>query len=305
MKDGRQDKVWAEFTQTFEVPGQIVSARLQGMADYASLRIRINDQPVGQSAANGPLIDKDVSRFLLVGFNRGQFPYFSRCRCGVLPRDHGRASFGNGAIEGIMGPESANNAADQTAFIPTLSLGVPGSATMALMLGVLMIHGVAPGPNLISSQPELFWGLIMSFWVGNIILLVLNIPLIGLWVKLLSIPYHILYPCIFVFICLGVYSSDNSTFDIFVVLAFGVIGYGMRRYGFPATPVLLGFILGPLLEEHFRRAMLLARGDPMVFLERPISAVFLCASALLLASAFWPRGRKSKARAAADSGVDP
>ncbi|MAQ82738.1 tripartite tricarboxylate transporter permease [Psychromarinibacter halotolerans] len=213
--------------------------------------------------------------------------------------------FGNGALEGLSAPEAANNASVQAAFIPTLSLGIPGDAVVAVLMGAMMLHGITPGPNLINDQPTMFWGLIMSFWVGNIILLVLNIPLIGLWVKLLSIPYHILYPCIFVFICLGVYSSDNSTFDIFVVLAFGVIGYGMRRYGFPATPVLLGFILGPLLEEHFRRAMLLARGDPMVFLERPISAVFLCASALLLASAFWPRGRKSKARAAADSGVDP
>ena len=190
--------------------------------------------------------------------------------------------FGNGAIEGIMAPEAANNAADQTAFIPTLSLGVPGSATMALMLGVLMIHGVAPGPNLISSQPELFWGLIMSFWVGNLILLLLNIPLIGVWVRMLTIPYHILYPSVLMFICIGAFTSGFSPLNVWMVFAFGCLGYLMRIFRFPGAPLLLGFVLGPLMEEHFRRAMVLSRGDFMTFFERPISAVIMALTGLVL-----------------------
>ena len=190
--------------------------------------------------------------------------------------------FGKGAIEGIMAPEAANNAADQTAFIPTLSLGVPGSATMALMLGVLMIHGVAPGPNLISSQPELFWGLIMSFWVGNLILLLLNIPLIGVWVRMLTIPYHILYPSVLMFICIGAYSSGYSILNVWMVFAFGVLGFIMRIFQFPGAPLLLGFVLGPLMEEHFRRAMVLSRGDFMTFFDRPISAAIMGLTAMVL-----------------------
>ncbi|MBW4984436.1 tripartite tricarboxylate transporter permease [Mameliella sp. CS4] len=190
--------------------------------------------------------------------------------------------FGKGAIEGIMAPEAANNAADQTAFIPTLSLGVPGSATMALMLGVLMIHGVAPGPNLISSQPELFWGLIMSFWVGNLILLLLNIPLIGVWVRMLTIPYHILFPAVLAFICIGAFTSGFSPLNVWMVFAFGVLGYLMRVFRFPGAPLLLGFVLGPLMEEHFRRAMVLSRGDFMTFFERPISATIMALTGLVL-----------------------
>ncbi len=201
--------------------------------------------------------------------------------------------FGRGALAGLSAPEAANNASVQAAFIPTLSLGIPGDAVVAVLLGAMMLHGITPGPNLINAQPTMFWGLIMSFWIGNLMLLVLNIPLIGLWVRLLTIPYHVLYPCILVLICLGVFSADNNVFDIFVVLGFGIVGYAMRLGGFPATPVLLGFILGPLLEEHFRRAMLLARGDMMVFLERPISAVFLLISAAFLASILLPRRRPS------------
>lgn len=190
--------------------------------------------------------------------------------------------FGKGAIEGIMGPESANNAADMTAFIPTLSLGVPGSATMALMLGVLMIHGVAPGPNLISGQPELFWGLIMSFWVGNIILLVLNIPFIGLWVRMLTIPYHLLYPSVIVFICIGAYTANLSSLNIWMVALFGAVGFAMRILRFPGAPLLLGFVLGPMMEEHFRRAMVLSRGDFATFIERPLSAIILGLTAAIL-----------------------
>lgn len=190
--------------------------------------------------------------------------------------------FGKGAIEGVMAPESANNAADQTAFIPTMTLGIPGSATMALMLGALIIHGIAPGPQLITAEPELFWGLVMSFWIGNVLLLVLNIPLIGIWVRLLLIPYHLLYPAVLMFICIGVYTVNNSAFDVWLVALFGAIGYLLRLLNFPAAPILLGFVLGPLMEENMRRALLISRGDPMTFIERPISGTILVATLLLL-----------------------
>nr|WP_165284725.1 tripartite tricarboxylate transporter permease [Pseudomonas sp. ZH-FAD] len=183
--------------------------------------------------------------------------------------------FGKGAIEGIMAPEAANNAADQTSFIPTLALGIPGSATMALMLGALMIHGIAPGPQLMTEQPSLFWGLVMSFWIGNVLLVILNVPLIGLWVRLLMVPYTLLFPAVLMFICIGTFSVNNSYFDVLLVVLFGAIGYGMRVLGFPAAPLLLGFVLGPMMEEHFRRAMLLSRGDFTTFIDRPISATVL------------------------------
>jgi TctA family transporter len=195
--------------------------------------------------------------------------------------------FGKGAIEGIIAPETANNAADQTAFIPTLTLGIPGNVVMALMIAALMIHGVAPGPQLMMNNPELFWGLIMSFWVGNIMLLVLNIPLIGIWIRVLSIPYHLLYPAILMFVCIGVYSINNSAFDILMVVVFGAAGYVMRLLDLQPAPLLLGFVLGPLMEENLRRALLISRGDYMVFLDRPISAGFLAVTASLLALAIW------------------
>lgn len=190
--------------------------------------------------------------------------------------------FGKGAIEGIMAPESANNAADQTSFIPTLALGIPGSATMALMLGALMIHGIAPGPQLMTEQPSLFWGLVMSFWIGNVLLVILNVPLIGLWVRLLMVPYKLLFPAVLMFICIGTFSVNNSYFDVLLVVIFGAIGYGMRVLGFPAAPMLLGFVLGPMMEEHFRRAMLLSRGDFSTFIDRPISATVLGLTVLVL-----------------------
>lgn len=195
--------------------------------------------------------------------------------------------FGKGAIEGIMGPESANNAADQTSFIPTLSLGIPGSPTMALMLGALIIHGVVPGPNLVTEQPSLFWGLVMSFWIGNLMLVILNIPLIGVWVRLLTIPYHLLFPAILMFICIGTYTFNNSAFDVWLVVFFGLLGYLMRELDFSAAPLLLGFVLGPLMEEHFRRAMVLARGDFMAILERPISGTVMAVTAAMLLWSMW------------------
>jgi len=202
--------------------------------------------------------------------------------------------FGHGAIEGVAGPEASNNAAAQTAFIPTMSLGIPGDAVMALMLGALMIHNIQPGPQLVSEHPLVFWGLIASFWVGNLLLLVLNIPLIGMWVRLLTVPYRIIYPCVLFFICLGVYSGNNNLFDVGVVLAIGICGYFTSRLGFEPAPVLLGFVLGPMVEENFRRALLLSRGDLSIFVTRPISAGFMLACVLMLTGVAYSRLRKKR-----------
>jgi len=195
--------------------------------------------------------------------------------------------FGKGAIEGITAPEAANNAASQTAFVPTLSLGIPGDAVMALMLGALIIHGIQPGPLLMTQQPELFWGLIVSFGIGNIMLMVLNLPLIGIWVAILRIPYRVLYPAILVFISLGVYSVNNNTFDVLMVAVIGAVGYAMAVLRFEAAPMLLGFVLGPLMEENLRRALLLSRGDMMTFVERPISGGLLAFGGALLVWSVW------------------
>jgi putative tricarboxylic transport membrane protein len=208
--------------------------------------------------------------------------------------------FGKGAVEGITAPEAANNAAAQTAFIPTLTLAIPGSATMAIMLGALLIHGITPGPALMTEHPEMFWGLIASFWIGNVLLVLLNIPLIGIWVRILQIPYQFLYPSIIVLICIGVYSVNNSIFDVGLALFFGVVGYGMRLLMFEPAPLLIGFVLGPMMEEHFRRAMLFSRGSYTTFLERPISATMLGLAALLLAWALYSSFRAHRrARGAA------
>ena len=186
-----------------------------------------------------------------------------------------RSRFGKGAIEGIAAPETANNAAAQASFIPTLALGIPGDAIMALMLGALLIHGVQPGPQLISEHPEIFWGLLASFWIGNLMLLIMNIPMIGVWVKILSIPYRYLFPCILMLVCVGVYSVNNSAFDLMLVFVFTVIGFAMSVAKLSPAPMLLGIVLGIMMEDNLKRSMLLSRGDPMIFLERPISAVLL------------------------------
>ncbi len=198
-----------------------------------------------------------------------------------------RANFGKGAVEGVAVPESANNSATQTAFIPTLTLGVPGSASMAMVIGALMIHGITPGPRLLVEHGDLFWGLVASFLIGNVMLLILNIPLIGLWVRLLQIPYRYMYPTIIVLICIGVYSLNNNVFDIWLTLFFGIAGYLMRLFRFEPAPLLIGFVLGPMMEEQLRRALLLSRGDPMVFIERPISGTLIAVTAGILVYGLW------------------
>ncbi|WP_417240405.1 tripartite tricarboxylate transporter permease [Celeribacter halophilus] len=190
--------------------------------------------------------------------------------------------FGTGQIEGISGPEAANNSASISAFVPTLTLGIPGDPIMALMLGALVIHGVQPGPMMLENSPDMFWGLVASFAIGNLFLLFINLPLIGIWVNMLRIPFRWLYPAIIVFISMGVYSVRGSSFDIAMVAGIGIIGYALSRAKFSPALLLLGFVLGPLIETNLRRAMLISRGDPMVFIERPIACVFVVLTAVLI-----------------------
>jgi putative tricarboxylic transport membrane protein len=183
--------------------------------------------------------------------------------------------FGKGAIEGVAAPESANNAAAQTSFIPLLTLGIPAHPVMALIIGAFIIQGITPGPNVINDEPALFWGVIVSMWVGNVLLVLLNLPLIGLWVRMLTIPYHVLFPAIIAFAAIGTFSIASNAFDIYAIAVLGIIGYVLVKLDCEPAPLLLGFVLGPLLEEHLRRAMIISRGDPTTFLTRPISAGLL------------------------------
>jgi putative tricarboxylic transport membrane protein len=207
------------------------------------------------------------------------------------------ANFGKGAIQGVAAPESANNAGAQTSFIPLLTLGIPSNPVMALMIGAMMIQGIAPGPQVMTERPQLFWGMIASMWVGNLMLVVLNLPLIGMWIKLLTVPYRVLYPSILLFCCIGVYSISNAPFDVMQTAIFGVVGYVFVKLECEPAPLILGFILGPLMEENLRRAMLLSRGDPVVFFTRPISLAMLCIAGFLLLIVVMPAVRKKREEA--------
>jgi TctA family transporter len=202
--------------------------------------------------------------------------------------------FGQGAVEGVAGPESANNAGAQTSFIPLLTLGIPSNPMMAIMMGAMTIQGIAPGSALISERPQLFWGMIASMWLGNLMLVVINLPLIGLWVRLLLLPYRLLFPCILVFCCVGAYSLGNSTFVIMLMAGFALLGYVFSKLGCEGAPFLLGFVLGPLMEENFRRSMVLSFGDPLIFVQRPISLLLLIASVGLLLLIILPQVRATR-----------
>jgi len=210
--------------------------------------------------------------------------------------------FGKGAVEGVASPEAANNAAAQTSFIPMLTLGIPSNAVMALMVGAMIIQGIQPGPEVMTKKPDLFWGMIASMWIGNLMLVIINLPMIGMWVKLLTVPYRFLAPAILLFCCIGAYSLQNSTFHVLQVAMFGVLGYIFVRLGCEGAPFLLGLVLGPQMEEYFRRAMLLSRGDPMVFLERPISLGLLITTALLLILMALPSIKKARQEAFQEEG---
>jgi putative tricarboxylic transport membrane protein len=212
-----------------------------------------------------------------------------------LAKDPSR--FGNGAIEGVAGPESANNAGAQTSFIPLLTLGIPPNAVMALMVGAMTIHGIVPGPQIVSKQPQLFWGMIASMWIGNVMLLIINLPLVGLWVRLLKVPYRLMFPSIILFCCIGIYSINNAPIDVFMVAVFGLFGYFLIKFGLEPAPLLLGFVLGRLMEEKLRQALVISRGSMMTFVERPLSASLLFLALLVLIIAILPnvRGKREEA----------
>ncbi len=209
-----------------------------------------------------------------------------------LAKDPSR--FGRGAIEGVAGPESANNAGAQTSFIPLLTLGIPPNAVMALMVGAMTIHGVIPGPQVMTKNPQLFWGMIASMWVGNLMLLIINLPLIGLWVKLLKVPYRLMFPAILLFCCIGIYSINNQPVDVAMTAFFGLFGYALIKFGFEPAPLLLGYVLGKLLEEKMRQALIISRGSFMTFVERPISAGLLIVAAVVLVVALLPSISKKR-----------
>ena len=212
-----------------------------------------------------------------------------------LAKDPSR--FGKGAIEGVAGPEAANNAAAQSSFIPMLTLGIPSNAVMALMIGAMMIQGITPGPQVMTKQPALFCGIVASMWIGNLMLIIINLPLVGMWVRLLRVPYDMMFPAIIVFCAIGIYSLNNSATDVLFTAGFGVLGYLFVKLGFEAAPLLLGFVLGPMMEENLRRAMVISRGDPMTFINRPISLGLLIAAVLLLAIVIAPSVRKTRQEA--------
>ena len=219
-------------------------------------------------------------------------PFASYAMEKKLAKDPSR--FGRGAIEGVAGPESANNAGAQTAFIPLLTLGIPPNAVMALMVGAMTIHGIIPGPQVMTKNPELFWGMVASMWVGNLMLVIINLPLIGLWVKLLQVPYRMMFPAIMIFCCIGIYSINNSTSDVMFTAFFGVVGYTLLKFGFEPAPMLLGFVLGKLMEEKLRQALILSRGSFSTFVERPVSGVLLAVAVIMLLIALLPSIRKGR-----------
>jgi putative tricarboxylic transport membrane protein len=205
--------------------------------------------------------------------------------------------FGTGVIQGVASPEAANNAGAQTSFIPLLTMGIPTNPLMALMIGALMIQGIQPGPSMIHDQPALYWGVVASMWIGNLMLVVINLPLVGIWVSMLRIPYRLLFPAIILFCCIGAYASSNSVFSVWLMLGWGALGYFFNKVGVQPAPMVLGFVLGPMLEENFRRTMLISAGDPMVFIERPISATLLAVAAALLVVLIFPAIRKKREEA--------
>ncbi len=209
-----------------------------------------------------------------------------------LARDPRR--FGRGAIEGVAGPESANNAGAQTSFIPLLTLGIPPNAVMALMVGAMTIHGIVPGPQVMTRNPDLFWGMIASMWVGNLMLLVINLPMIGMWVRLLKVPYHLMFPAILMFCCIGIYSINSLPTDVMFIGLFGFVGYMLIKFGFEPAPMLLGFVLGKLMEENLRRALIISRGSMETFIDRPVSAGLLAVALILLVLALLPTVRKGR-----------
>lgn len=272
-------------------------ARHQGVIPASHLMPSRNDfRRMSPSIARGTAIGSMVG--VLPGAGLSIASFFSYALEKRVSRH--RDEMGSGAIEGVAGPEAANNAAAQTAFIPTLSLGIPGSPTMALMLGAMVMHNIQPGPRVMTSNPDLFWGLIVSMLIGNLMLVILNLPLVGLWVRLLEIPYRALFPAILLFCCMGVFAAQFSTFDVMLAAGFGLAGFLFKKLDCDPAPMILGFVLGPMLEENFRRALVLSEGDFLVFVREPISAVFLGLAVVILVLSALPKSRRRRSLIAED-----
>src|SRR5215207_2756712 len=270
-----------EHTETRDVVKAAIGRLLPGMAEMKQSAL-----PILRGTAIGSILG------ILPGNGAVLGPFASYTIEKKIAKDPSR--FGRGAIEGVAGPESANNAGAQTSFIPLLTLGIPPNAVMALMVGAMTIHGIVPGPQVMTKQPELFWGMIASMWLGNLMLVIINLPLVGVWVTLLRVPYRLLFPSIVVFCCIGIYSINNSPTDVVIAALFGIIGYWLTKHDFEPAPLLLAFVLGPLMEENLRRAMLIARGDVSVFFTRPISGGLLALAGILLVLAALPALRKKR-----------
>ncbi len=270
-----------DHTETRDVVHQAIGRLLPNLEDFKAAALPI----LRGTAIGGTLGILPVNGAVLGPFAA----YTVEKRLAKDPR-----RFGRGAIEGVAGPESANNAGAQTSFIPLLTLGIPPNAVMALMVGAMTIHGIVPGPQVMTKNPQLFWGMIASMWVGNLMLLIINLPLIGLWVRLLKVPYRLMFPAILMFCCIGIYSINSLPTDVMWIAVFGVIGYVLIKFGFEPAPLLLGFVLGKLMEENLRRALIISRGDMMTFIDRPISAGLLLVAVVLLVIALLPTVRKSR-----------
>ncbi|MGF9760539.1 tripartite tricarboxylate transporter permease [Microvirga sp. 0TCS3.31] len=270
-----------DHTETRDVVRQAIGRLLPNMDDFKQ-----SYKPVLRGTFIGAILG------ILPGNGAVLGPFASYTLEKKIAKDPSR--FGRGAIEGVAGPESANNAGAQTSFIPLLTLGIPPNAVMALMVGAMTIHGIIPGPQVMTKNPTLFWGMIASMWVGNLMLLVINLPLVGMWVRLLKVPYRLLFPAILMFCCIGIYSINSLPTDVMFIGFFGLVGYMLIKFGFEPAPMLLGFVLGRLMEENLRRALIISRGSLETFIERPVSAGLLAVAAILLVIALLPSIRKGR-----------
>ena len=278
--------------------GEIITNLQAGLTPRSAMNAPFRDlwPRLHDLRAMAPAVLRGTALGGLLGLLPGGGPMLSSFSAYALEKRVAKdpSQFGKGALEGVAAPEAANNAGAQMSFIPLLTLGVPANVTMALMAGAMLMQGIQPGPAVIQEQPQLFWGLVVSMWVGNLMLVLLNLPLVGLWVKLLSIPYEYLYPAIAAFCCVGVYSLSNSPFDVYVMVVFGLLGYVFKKLGAEPAPFIMGMILGPMMEEFLRRSMQLSRGDPTIFVLRPISAALLFAAAAAVLIVAIPSIRKKK-----------
>jgi len=270
-----------DHTETRDVVRQPIGRLLPNLAD-----LKQSARPVLRGTLIGAILG------ILPGNGAVLGPFAAYTLEKKLAKDPRR--FGQGAIEGVAGPESANNAGAQTSFIPLLTLGIPPNAVMALMVGAMTIHGIVPGPQVMTRNPDLFWGMIASMWVGNLMLLIINLPLIGMWVRLLKVPYRLMFPAILMFCCIGIYSINSLPTDVMFIAIFGLVGYTLIKFGFEPAPMLLGFVLGKLMEENLRRALIISRGSLETFIERPISAGLLAVALILLVLALLPTVRKGR-----------